>query len=47
MAERESDQEERDRKDKEKADTIRDRQIRLGHISAETEEPKAKSKAKK
>jgi hypothetical protein len=42
MAERESSLEERERKDKEKADAIKERQIRLGHI----EEPKPKAKPK-
>lgn len=42
MAERESSLEERERQDKEKADAIMERRIRLGHIEA----PKAKSKPK-
>jgi hypothetical protein len=41
MAERESSLAERERKDKEKADAIMERRIRLGHIEAP---PKAKSK---
>jgi hypothetical protein len=36
---RETDQELRDRQDKEKADAIRERQIRLGHITVEEETP--------
>jgi hypothetical protein len=43
MAERESSLEERERHDKEKADAIMERRIRLGHIEAP--KPKAKSKA--
>lgn len=41
--ERETDLEERERKDREKAEAIKERQIRLGHIpdpSEETEENK-------
>jgi hypothetical protein len=36
--ERESSLEERQRKDKEKADSIRERQIRLGHVPDPSEE---------
>jgi len=36
--ERESSLEERERKDAEKAAAIRDRQVRLGHVPAPTEE---------
>jgi hypothetical protein len=52
MAVRESDLAERQRKDQEKADAIRKRQLRLGHISDpdaeedEEEEPKPKAKPK-
>jgi hypothetical protein len=56
--ERESSLEERQRKDAEKAAAIKERQVRLGHIPAPTEEvseeeseeepkPKPKSRAKK
>lgn len=41
--------EERERKDQEKAEYIKARQVRLGHISVQTEEkaePKAETKAK-
>lgn len=42
--ERESSLEERERKDKEKADAIKERQVRLGHVPApsedEAEEPR-------
>lgn len=37
--ERESDLEEWERKNKEKADAIRERQIRLGHVQAPEEAP--------
>jgi hypothetical protein len=36
--ERETDQELRDRQDKEKADAIRERQERLGHVPPKSEE---------
>jgi hypothetical protein len=41
--ERESSLEERQRKDKEKADAIRERQLRLGHISESSEESEEES----
>lgn len=58
IMERESSLEERQRKDAEKAAAIKERQVRLGHIPAPTEEvseeeseeepkPKPKSRAKK
>jgi hypothetical protein len=46
MAERESSLEERQRKDKEKADEIRARQERLGHVPAKGKKSQAKPKAK-
>jgi hypothetical protein len=49
MADRESSLEERERKDKEKADAIRERQERLGHVEPakkkSTKKPKAEEKA--
>lgn len=44
--ERESAEEERERKDAEKAAAVKERQIRLGHIPV-PEEPKKKSRNKK
>jgi hypothetical protein len=46
MAERESSLEERQRQDKEKADAIMERRIRLGHIEKPKAKPKAKAAAK-
>lgn len=45
MAERESSLEQRERKDKEKAEYIKARQIRLGHV--EEEKKRGHNKAKK
>jgi hypothetical protein len=44
MAERESSLAERERKDKEKADAIMERRIRLGHVEAPKSKPKSKAK---
>jgi hypothetical protein len=46
MAERESSLEERERQDKEKADAIMARRIRLGHIDPPKPKPKPKAPAK-
>jgi hypothetical protein len=46
MAERESSLEKRERQDKEKADYIKDRQIRLGHVEAPKPKPKPKASSK-
>lgn len=45
--ERESSLEERQRKDKEKADAVRERQIRLGHVPSSKTEEKSKAKSGK
>jgi hypothetical protein len=55
IVERESDQEVRDRQEKARTDAIRERQVRLGHVSAEPQEqeepeeeaPKAKRAPRK
>jgi hypothetical protein len=44
---RESSLEERQRKDKEKADAVKARQIRLGHIPSPEAEEKSKAKSGK
>lgn len=43
---RESSLEERQRKDKEKADAIKERQQRLGHVEKKKAKPKAKDEEK-